>query len=205
MKRVAKYGIVLLGLAVVALGLCLMLKSGLGMGPWGAFEQGLAARTGMTFGRATQLVGLALVLLAWVLKQPPTIVTIVNMVFIGEFSDRFLPLLPAAEGLWAQVLYLALGLVIYSAGIAVYIAPGLGSGPREGVMLGICEALNTSVRLSRVCIDLTVLVLAWVMRGPIGPGTVVYALGAGPLIQFFLKHCTKVVANLVPSSERPLD
>lgn len=153
------------------------------MGPWGAFEQGFAARTGMTFGRATQLVGLVLILLAWVLKQPPTIVTIMNMVFIGEFSDRFLTLLPTAQGLLAQVLCLASGLAMYSVGIAVYLAPGLGSGPREGVMLGMCETLSTSVRFSRVCIDLTVLVLAWAMRGPIGPGTIVYALGAGPLIE----------------------
>ena len=163
------------------------------MGPWGAFEQGLAARTGITFGRASQLVGLALILLAWALKQPPTVVTVMNMLLIGEFSDRFLAVLPAAQGLPAQVAYVAAGLAVQSIGIAVYLTPGLGSGPRDGVMLGLSEAMNTSIRFARVCIDLTVLVLALAMRGPIGPGTMTHALGAGPLIQFFLKCCRKVL------------
>ena len=187
MKRATQYGIVLIGLALAALGISLILRSGLGMGPWGAFEQGLAAKTGITFGRASQLVGLALILLAWALRQPPTLVTVMNMLLIGEFSDRFLAVLSAAQGLPAQVAYFAAGLIVYSIGIAVYLMPGLGSGPREGVMLGLRDALHTSIRLARVCIDLTVLIMAWAMRGPIGLGTVAYALGAGPLIQFFLK------------------
>jgi uncharacterized membrane protein YczE len=193
MRRAAQYGIVLLGLVIVALGLGLMLRSGLGMGAWGAFEQGLAARTGITFGRASQLVGLALILLAWALRQPPTVVTVMNMLLIGEFSDRFLAVLPAAQGLPTQAVYLAAGLAVHSIGVALYLTPGLGSGPREGVMLGLCEALGASVRFTRVCIDLTVLVMALAMRGPIGHGTVIHALGAGPLIQFFLGCCKKAL------------
>ncbi len=196
MKRATQYGIVLIGLALAALGISLILRSGLGMGPWGAFEQGLAAKTGITFGRASQLVGLALILLAWALRQPPTLVTVMNMLLIGEFSDRFLAVLSAAQGLPAQVAYFAAGLIVYSIGIAVYLMPGLGSGPREGVMLGLRDALHTSIRLARVCIDLTVLIMAWAMRGPIGLGTVAYALGAGPLIQFFLKWCRKVMPKV---------
>jgi len=196
MKRATQYGIVLIGLALAALGISLILRSGLGMGPWGAFEQGLAAKTGITFGRASQLVGLVLILLAWALRQPPTLVTVMNMLLIGEFSDRFLAVLSAAHGLPAQVAYFAAGLIVYSIGIAVYLVPGLGSGPREGVMLGLRDALHTSIRLARVCIDLTVLIMAWAMRGPIGLGTVAYALGAGPLIQFFLKWCRKVMPKV---------
>jgi len=167
------------------------------MGPWGAFEQGLAAKTGITFGRASQLVGLALILVAWVLRQPPTVVTVMNMLLIGDFCDRFLAVLPAAQGLPAQVACFATGLIVQSIGTALYLTPGLGSGPREGVMLGLSEAVNTSIRLARVCIDLTVMVLALAMRGPIGPGTVAHALGAGPLIQFFLGRCRKVLPKAV--------
>ena len=82
------------------------------MGPWGAFEQGLAAKTGITFGRASQLVGLALILLAWALRQPPTLVTVMNMLLIREYSDRFLAVLSAAQGLPAQVAYFAAGLIV---------------------------------------------------------------------------------------------
>jgi hypothetical protein len=116
-----------------------------------------------------------------------------NMLLIGDFCDRFLAVLPAPQGLPAQVAYLAVGLIVQCIGIAVYLTPGLGSGPREGVMLGLSEALNTSIRLARVCIDLSVLVLALVTRGPIGIGTVIHALGTGPLIQFFLKCCRKAL------------
>ena len=52
-------------------------------------------------------------------------------------------------------------------------------------MLGLCEALGASALYPRVhrpyCVG-----HALAMRGPIGHGTVIHALGAGPLIQFFL-------------------
>lgn len=171
---------------MTALGLSLMLRSQLGMGAWGAFQQSLSMQIGISFGHAAQLVGLVLVIVAWVLKEPPTIVTLMNMVCVGEFSDLFLAQISPACGLVGQCGLLVAGLLVYALGVALYLSVGLGAGPREGVMLGLCNASGMTVRVARILIDLSVLALVWALGGPIGPGTIVYSLGAGPLIQFFM-------------------
>jgi uncharacterized membrane protein YczE len=43
------------------------------------------------------------------------------------------------------------------------------------------------VRLVRTTIEVGVLATGWLLGGSVGIGTVVYALGVGPLIQLFLR------------------
>ena len=50
-----------------------------------------------------------------------------------------------------------------------------------------------SVRLVRTSIEATVLVVGWLLGGTVGVGTVLYALGIGPLVQLFLRITPKRV------------
>lgn len=186
-KLYGKYLIVLAGQAITAFGLALMLRSQLGMGSWGAFQQSLGVKIGISFGHTVQLVGAVLVVVAWMLGESPTLVTLMNMVCVGGFSDLFLTRIDPAFGLLAQCGLLAAGVTIYTLGVALYLSVGLGAGPREGVMLGLSRVSGITIRSARILIDFSVLALAWAMGGPIGPGTVAYSLGAGPLIQFFMR------------------
>lgn len=53
------------GLAACGVGLALMVRARLGLGPWDVLHQGLSMRTGLPIGTLVILVGLV-VLLAWV-------------------------------------------------------------------------------------------------------------------------------------------
>ena len=44
-------------------------------------------------------------------------------------------------------------------------------------------------------IEVTVLVLGWFLGGPVGLGTVVYAVLVGPVVQVFLPRCTVRLQN----------
>lgn len=183
----AKTPPILAGFALTALGLVIMLRSGLGMGPWGALEVGIAARSGLTLGQVAQLVSLTLILVAWALKIPPSIVTIANMLLIGYFMDIFMKVVPEISGWLYRIPSYLLGLVLYCFGISFYlIASGGASGPREGTMLGVSRAFRTTIKTARIGIDLCALLLAFVAGGPIGVGTVFFAFSAGPVIQFFI-------------------
>lgn len=178
---------IIAGFAITALGLILMLRSQLGMGPWGALEVGLSARSDLTLGHITQLVSLVLILLAWALKIRPTIVTLANMFLIGIFMDLFMKLTPVVSGLLFQLPLYIVGLVVYSFGISFYLIASDGnSGPRESMMLGISKASGTSIRTAKIILDLSALILAIVTGGPIGIGTIVFAFAAGPIIQLFM-------------------
>ena len=69
----------------------------------------------------------------------------------------------------------------------LYIGAGLGPGPRDGLMTGLVVRTGLSVRLVRTSIEATVLAVGWLLGGTVGVGTVLYAFGIGPLVQFFLR------------------
>ena len=76
-----------------------------------------------------------------------------------------------------------IGLVGIASGL--YIGAHLGPGPRDGLMTAIARR-GPSIRLTRVVIEVTVLIAGWALGGTVGIGTVAFALGIGPLVQFFL-------------------
>jgi uncharacterized membrane protein YczE len=68
----------------------------------------------------------------------------------------------------------------------MYIGANLGPGPRDGLMTGLARRTGRSIRLTRTILEITVLAAGWLLGGTVGIGTVVFALGIGPLVQVFL-------------------
>jgi len=70
--------------------------------------------------------------------------------------------------------------IINGIATGAYIGAGLGPGPRDGLMTGLA-ARGHSIRAARTCIELTVLAGGWLLGGTVGIGTVLYAVGIGPI------------------------
>jgi uncharacterized membrane protein YczE len=174
------------GLYLYGAAMALLLRAALGLDPWDAFHQGVAAHIGLSFGMVVNVVG-ALVLLLWIpLRQKPGIGTIANILVIGTAVDLTLPLLPVVEDLGVRAGLLIAGIGLNGIAGAMYIGAGLGPGPRDGLMTGIARRTGGSLRLVRTGIELSVLALGWLLGGTVGIGTIVYALAIGPLVQAFL-------------------
>jgi uncharacterized membrane protein YczE len=156
-----------------------MIRSEFGLGPWDAFHVGLHRLTGMSAGVASIVVGIAIVAGTWSIGVRPGAGTLADMVLIGVFIDLLLPALPPATG-WLRPAYHAAGTLLTGFATGLCIAPGLGKGPRDGMMLGIAARTGWSVRRVRTAIELTVLALGWTLGGTVGLGTIVFALGIGP-------------------------
>jgi hypothetical protein len=77
--------------------------------------------------------------------------------------------------------------VLNAISTVLYIGAGLGPGPRDGLMTGLVVRTGLSVRLVRTSIEATVLAVGWLLGGTVGVGTVLYAFGIGPLVQFFVR------------------
>jgi uncharacterized membrane protein YczE len=177
----------LLGLAGYGFSMALMIKANLGLDPWDVFHQGLAGRTGLSFGLVTALVGVA-VLLAWIpLRNRPGIGTVANVIVIGITVDVGLALLPAPSALPIRIALMLGAVVLNAVSTVLYIGAGLGPGPRDGLMTGLVARTGLSVRLVRTSIEVTVLSVGWLLGGTVGVGTVVYAFGIGPLVQLFVR------------------
>jgi uncharacterized membrane protein YczE len=178
------------GLVLYGLSLAMLVRAELGLDPWDVLHQGIAERTGLSFGTVVILTG-AVVLLLWIpLRQAPGLGTVSNVVVIGLAADAGLALLASPEALAPRVALLVGGVVLNGLATAGYIGAGLGPGPRDGLMTGWVARRGGSVRRVRTTIEVVVLAGGWLLGGTVGVGTVLYALAIGPLVQTFLPAVT---------------
>lgn len=183
----ARGAALLLGLTGYGFSMAMMVRAELGLDPWDVFHQGLAHRTGMTIGIASAAVGVA-VLLAWIpLRNRPGIGTVSNVIVIAITVDASLALLPTPASLPVRVAMMVSAVVLNAVSTVLYIGAGLGPGPRDGLMTGLVIRTGVSVRLIRTSIEATVLAAGWLLGGTVGVGTILYAFGIGPLVQFFVR------------------
>lgn len=177
------------GLVGCGVGFALMVLANLGLGPWEVLHQGLSRHSAVPIGTVGILVGLV-VLLGWLpLRQRPGVGTLSNVVLIGVTIDAVLAVAPAPEALSVRWACLVAGVLLVGIGSGLYIGAGLGPGPRDGLMTGIA-ARGHSLRLVRTGLEVAALIAGWVLGGTVGVGTVLFAVGIGPLVQLFLGRLT---------------
>jgi uncharacterized membrane protein YczE len=177
----------LAGLVLFGIGIALMAEAGLGLGPWEAFHQGIARLTGAQLGTVSIVLGIPILAAWWPLGERPGVGTVINIALIGTATNATLSVLPAADGPAAQLAMMAGGLVTIATGSGLYLAADLGPGPRDGLMTGLHLRFGWSIRHARTAIELSVLAAGFLLGGTIGLGTVVFALGIGPLVQLALR------------------
>lgn len=166
--------------------MAMMLRANLGLDPWDVLHQGIAPTLGLSFGMTVNLIGLV-VLLLWIpLRQRPGFGTVLNIVVIGTVVDLSLLILPIPEGYSLSLLFLGLGIVLNGIAGGAYIGAGLGPGPRDGLMTGLCRRTGWSVKIVRTAIEITVLAVGWLLGGTVGVGTVLYAISIGWVVHHAL-------------------
>jgi len=171
------------GLFCFGAGIACFVHSNLGVPPWDVLHQGISEKTDIKMGTVIIIVGVVL-LLAWIpLRMKPGIGTIMNAVQIGLVENFMEDLLPNSDLIVARVAYLIAGMLFIAFGSGLYIGAELGSGPRDGLMLGLNKRFGISIRLARTTVEIVVLVVGLFLGGSIGLGTFVFAFGIGPLVQ----------------------
>lgn len=173
------------GLFVYAVGIVMTINVNLGLAPWDAFNQGFGIVLGITIGRATILVGLAIVIIDQLVGEKIGWGTVSNMVFIGLFIDFLMlnNLIPRFEGFIPSLIMLILGAFVIGLGAYLYIDAGLGSGPRDGLVVFIVKKTNRSVRVVKSSIDIIVATIGYMLGASIGLGTIIMAFSAGYFMQ----------------------
>jgi uncharacterized membrane protein YczE len=167
----------------------MILYSDLGLSSWGVFQLGLSSSMGFTFGQASQVVGLGVLILGWFLGFPPGFGTVMNMYFIGYFIDLIIEwgIVPRYDNLAIQLALMVGGMAMIGVASYFYLNPKLGAGPRDGLMIGLVQKLDRPVGQVRGGIEVTVTVLGYLMGGPVGIGTIITAFTTGYFVQLAFK------------------
>jgi uncharacterized membrane protein YczE len=176
-----------LGLMFYGLGLAMIVEAEIGLPPWDVFAKGISIQLGVTYGVASVIVS-ALVLLAWIpLKVKPGIGSILNAILIGLWSDVFIPNIPAFTDYLSNLTMFLIGMVIVAIATGIYITSYLGSGPRDGLMIGTQRVLGWPLWQVRTMYEALVLTIGWLMGGQVREGTLIFAVSIGVLMQLSLR------------------
>lgn len=177
----------MLGLFIFGLALAMMIKARIGIPPWDVLGQGIAKTFGISFGQATIVVS-ALVLLAWIpLRVKPGLGSILNAICIGLFADFWMGYIPEFDNYWSNLLMFLLGICTIAFATGLYISANLGSGPRDGLMIGTQKALGWPLWLVRTLYEVSALVIGFLLGGQVREGTLIFAITIGYLMQASLK------------------
>lgn len=179
--------VLFVGCVVWGLGITLTIKGGLGVAPWEVLQVAVSRLSGLSLGRIGQLIGLVLVVLTYLtVRFKPDWATLVTMFFVGFFVDVWYPYVPDVANVELRIAMLLGGTVVIGFATGLYLRADLGAGPRDCAMFAICKLTGSSVRSARTALELIALVLGVALGGPLGWGTLVYALTIGPIVQFFM-------------------
>lgn len=174
------------GVFLYGVGIAFLVRSDIGSAPWDVLTYGISTHVPLSFGVITIFVS-AMVLLMWIpLRQKPGFGSLMNATLIGPSADVTFLVLPYADVLWLQLVFVAVGIVTVGLATGMYIGARMGPGPRDGLMTGLHRVTGKPIWVVRTSIEVTVVVIGWLLGGIVGVGTVAFALLIGPACQFFM-------------------
>ena len=201
-----QYCLFFLGLTFFGLGNAIAVKvKYVGLHPWEVLNVALYEHFGFTIGTWGVVCGLILILISFfVARSYINIGTILNALCIGPIMDFFLwlDILPKATHTWIDYIILLVAIVITGIGGGMYVAAGIGAGPRDGFMLSISDKTRLSVSQARIMVESFVLIIGFLLGGPVFIATFVYTFIQSPVFQRSLKVFKSLVKSLKKRKEQ---
>jgi len=180
--------VIQIGFLLYGISIALAIRANLGTGTWAVLDVALSQITGLTPGTMTVLVGFTVLVSALLMREQIGWGTLGNILSIGPWLDLALYFIPPVENNWPiQLLMLLAGTLTQGIATAIYIGVNAGAGPRDSLMLAIKRTTGISYRLARGILEVTVLVIGWLLGGPAGIGTAIHALLVGTAMQMAFK------------------
>ncbi|MGM0875953.1 MAG: YczE/YyaS/YitT family protein [Bacillota bacterium] len=185
----------LIGLFLMGFGVTLTIKADLGVGAWDALNVGLSNAFGLTFGSWVIIIGIILMFLnAFIVSGKPKLLALVTILLIGFSVDFWLMVVMENfkyELLIHKVLSLIGGIVFIAIGVAMYLQTKFPANPIDQLMISLNERFHLNLMVAKTIGEVSALILAFFLQGPIGVGTIIITFLIGPIIQYINIPITK--------------
>ena len=175
------------GLMLFAVGTYLIIQANLGVNPWDTFCIGLSEKLGILYGTSSIIISFSVIMLDLLLREKIGIGTILDAIVVGKTVDllNWLDIIPKQDNVFVGVIMLFIGFFIAGFSQYLYMKAGLSCGPRDGFQIAIGRRLHMiPIGGVNVIILSVVLVIGWLLDGPIGIGTLISPFAVGFMQQF---------------------
>jgi uncharacterized protein len=187
MHRFIRWCMFFSGLVFLGLGNAMAVKvQYLGLNSWDVLNVALFDRWGLTIGTWGVLCGILLILISLIIdRKYVNIGTILNALLVGPIMDFFLwtDMLPHSTDGWLDYVIIGIGIVLAGVGGGMYVASGMGAGPRDGFMLTISDLSGVSVSNARIIVESLVVIIGFLLGGPVFVFTFIYTFIQSPIFQ----------------------
>ena len=193
-EYIKRFFICALGLAVFSVGNVFgVLAGSAGTNAWNTLALGITGSTPISFGTATLLISVTIIVIDVIFKGKIGFGTLMNALLIATFSDIFLKLLsfiPAAPNQFVGVIYTLFGQTLISFATILYMSPGLGCGPRDTLMVIIGKRFpKAPIGVIKFCMEIAVMLIGVLLGAPFGIGTVLIMALQASIFQLACKVC----------------
>ena len=174
------------GLLVFALGVHLTIHANIGLAPWDCLGMGIAKHTPLNYGLSMTVMALCILCIDLLMKERIGFGTIIDALVTGNFVQIFNDLdpLPENSSLGYGILFMLLGFVLMALGMWIYMSAEECCGPRDSLLVGIGKLMpSVPIGVVEILLWAVVLLVGWMLGGPIGIGTLISTFGAGAVMQ----------------------
>ncbi|GGN98209.1 YczE/YyaS/YitT family protein [Saccharibacillus kuerlensis] len=201
-----KYAFYIIGILLLTLGISLTIQSDLGTSPFDAMLVGLSRSIGLTVGSwEIILAGLMIGCNSILIKKKPEVLGLVTAIVTGIGIDLWLFLLDhlITPELWqSKAVCFSVGLIVIGIGTATYLHTNFAPIPVDRLTLILKELIGTNLFFSRTLIYLFFLILAIMLNGPIGIGTILTVCFGGLILNFFMPPLGRVLDSITINSSK---
>ena len=179
-----------LGLFFYSCGVYLTVQASIGIAPWECLSMGIAPKVGMSFGIVHTISGIIILLVDLAMKEKIGFGTILDALLVGNYVDwiSYFEPIPISESLPLSILMVILGLFIMGFGQYFYMAAGQSCGPRDSLLIAVGKRFpRTPIGVVQTVMIAIVLLVGWLLGGPVGLGTVISMFFAGTALQIVCK------------------
>ncbi len=174
------------GLFIFAFGVHLTIFANIGLAPWDCLGMGISYHTPLNYGLSMTLMALVILGIDVLLREKIGYGTIIDALITGNFVQLFNSLnpFPLNNNIWLGILIMLTGFVFMALGMAVYMKCEQCCGPRDSLLVGLGKRLpKVPIGIVEVILWAVVLLIGWLLGGPVGIGTVISTFGAGLVMQ----------------------
>ncbi|MEH7353894.1 membrane protein [Neobacillus drentensis] len=189
------------GLSIMTFGVCMTIEvADIGVGAWDALNVALTEKVGLSVGKWVMIDGAVLVIVnSLLVRRRPDLLSLLTIIFIGSLVDFWLVTvfdLFTIEQFIAKLGMLLMGILIIGIGAAIYLQAKFPQSPIDNFMLAIKERLHVNLMTAKTLGEITALVPAFFLKGPISYGTIIITFTVGPAIQLFFPYFEKLMKKL---------
>ena len=177
---------IVLGLLIFAFGVHLTIYANIGLAPWDCLGMGISYHTPLNYGLSMTAMGVVILLVDLALRERVGFGTIIDALLTGNFVQMFNDLnpLPENRSVWLGILIMLSGFVFMALGMLIYMKAAQGCGPRDSLLVGLGKRLpRLPIGVVEIILWSAVVLIGWLLGGPVGIGTLISTFGAGAVMQ----------------------